>query len=89
MCHTHGSREDNDPQNVHALAAARDNLVLDVWSRGDLKEDRVAKLGVVVVRHHVHIVGLGLTAAGGHDGHEICPILRMEQGVRDQGQRSV
>ena len=82
---THGGGEDDDPQHVHALAVAGDDLVLDVGRRGDLQEHGVAQLGVVVVGHHVHVVGLGLLPAVGlHDGDQIRPILRRggEGGVR-------
>lgn len=57
-CLTHGGREDDDPQYVHALAGTRDDFILDVGSRGDLQEDWVAQLRVVVVGHDIHIVGL-------------------------------
>lgn len=74
---THGSREDDDPQDVHTLAGTRDDFVLDVWSWGDLQEDRVAQLRVVVVGHDVHVVGLRLFDVGTlHDGNQVGAVLR-------------
>lgn len=74
---THGSREDDDPQDVHTLAGTRDDFVLDVWSWGDLQEDRVAQLRVVVVGHDVHVVGLRLLDVGTlHDGNQVGAVLR-------------
>lgn len=64
---THGGREDDNPQDVHALAGTGDDFILDVGSRGDLQEDRVAQFRVVVVGHDVYIVGLGLFYIGGLD----------------------
>ena len=57
---THGGREDDDPQDVHALAGTGDDFILDVRGRGDLQEDRVAQFRVVVVGHDVDVVGLRL-----------------------------
>lgn len=74
---THGGREDDDPQDVHALAGAGDDFVLDVWSWGDLQEDRVAQFRVVVVGHDVDVVGLRLFDVSStlHDGHQVCAVL--------------
>ena len=78
---THGGGEDDDPQHVHALAVAGDDLVFDVWRRRDLQEHGVAQVGVVVVRHHVHVVGLRLLLARAqHHGDQVCAVLRGGEG---------
>ena len=73
---THGGREDDDPQHVHALAGTRDDFILDVGSRGDLQEDWVAQLRVVVVGHDVHIVGLGVFHIRAlYNRYQVCSVL--------------
>lgn len=43
----------------------------------------MAQVRVVVVGHHVHIVGLGLLYVRGlHDRHQVCPVL----GVGERGE---
>lgn len=61
---THCCREDDNSQYVHAFAGTRNNFILDVWSRCDLQEHRVAQFRVVVVGHHIHIVCLRLLDVG-------------------------
>lgn len=75
---THGGREDDDPQDVHALAGAGDVFVFNVWSWGDLQEDWVAQFRVVVVGHDVDVVGLRLFDFGStlHDGKLVCAVLK-------------
>lgn len=77
---THGSWEDDDAQHVHAFARTGDDLIFDVRCRGDLQEDRVAQLRVVVVGHDVHIVGLRLFyIIVLHNRYQICPVLEEEE----------
>lgn len=77
---THGGREDDDTQHIHALARTGHHLVLDVGCRGDLQEDRVAQARVVVVGHDIHIVGLRLFHISAlHDGNQICPVLGLDE----------
>lgn len=85
---THGRWEDDNPQYVHAFARTGHDLVLDVGSRGDLQEDWVAQMGIVVVGHDIHIVSLRLFYVWVlHNRHQICPVL--EWGEREQPQRCV
>lgn len=73
---THSGGEDDDPQDVHTLAGTGDNFVLDVWGWGDLQEDRVAQLRVVVVGHDVYVVGLRLFDVGAlHNGNQVRAVL--------------
>lgn len=55
---THGGREDDDPQDVHALAGTGHDLVIDVRRWSDVQKDRVAQAGIVIVGHDVDVVGL-------------------------------
>jgi len=73
MC-THGSREDNDAQNVHLLAVAGAGLVQDLRRRGQLQVDR-PPVGIVVVGNHVHEVGLDGPRGHFEDGHQVRFVL--------------
>lgn len=75
---THGGREDDDAQDVHALAGTGDDFVLDVWSWGDFQKDWVAEIRVVVVGHDIDVVGLRLFdfASTLHDGDQVCAVLK-------------
>lgn len=85
---THGGWEDDDPQYVHALAGTGNNLVLDVGCRGDLQEDWVTQLRVVVVGHDVHIVGLRLfNIRALHNRNQVGPVLEGDE--KEQTQRAV
>lgn len=56
---THCGGENDNPQDVHLVAFPWNHLVVDLGSRGQLKEHRVAHLGVFIIWHNVDIVGLG------------------------------
>lgn len=80
---THGSWEDDDSQDIHALACAGDNLILYVRCRGDFQEHWVTQLRVVVVGHDVHIVDLRLFFIRILNyWHQICPILEWKKHQR-------
>lgn len=77
---THGSWEDDNPQYVHSFTCTGADLVFDVGSRGDLQEDRVAQMRIVVVGHDIYIVSLRLFyICILYDRHQICPVLQGEE----------
>lgn len=80
---THGGREDNNPQYVHALAGTGDDFILDVWSWSDLQEDWVAQLRVVVVGHDIHIVGLRVFFVDVlYNGYQVRSVLELDEPQR-------
>lgn len=77
---THGGREDDNPQYVHALAGAGDDFILDVGSRSDLQEDWVAQLRVVVVRHDIYIVCLRIFHISTlYNRNQVCSVLEWDE----------
>lgn len=77
---THGGWEDDNPQYVHALAGTGDDFILDVGRRGDLQEDWMAQMRVVVVGHDIYIVGLRLFYIRVlYNRNQICSVLEWEE----------
>ncbi len=81
---THGGREDDDPQHVHAFAGTGNDFILDVGSRCDLQEHWVAQFRVVVVGHDINIVGLRLFYISAlHYRNQICSVLEWKNKYRE------
>lgn len=77
---THGCREDDNSQYVHAFAGTGNDFILDVGSRGDLQENWVAQFRVVVVGHDIYIVCLGLFDVGALDyRNQVSSILEQNE----------
>lgn len=72
---THGSREDNDAQNIHLLAVAGARLVQDLRRRGQLQVD-CPPVGIVVIGNYVHKVGLDVLRGHFEDGHQVRFVLQ-------------
>lgn len=84
---THGGREDDNPKDIHLLAAARTRLVYDVWGRSQLQVD-CASFGVAVVGHHVNKVSCDGSGWNSEYGDQVCFVLKDQSQVVTERKRS-